>query len=261
MSTASTRYRTLFRAVAYKRAILLIRYPVNTLSTLVSIYAVFALIFFGGRAVAGPELTGSLDGIVVGFFLFTMTIVAFSSLAWDMTREAQWGTLEQLFMSPYGFGRVVVTKVIVNVGFSLLWGAVILALMLVTTDRSLTVDVVTVVPIAVLALASAVGVGFVFAAMALLYKRVENVFQLVQWGFIGLIAAPVGAYPALKVLPLAQGSGMLQVAMRDGVRIWEFAPADLAILIAVAVGYFGAGYLVFQSAQRRARRKGLLGKY
>jgi ABC-2 type transport system permease protein len=164
-------------------------------------------------------------------------------------------------MSPYGFGRVVVTKVIVNVGFSLLWGAVILGLMLVTTDRTLVLDAVTVIPIGVLAITSAVGVGFVFAAMALLYKRVENVFQLVQWGFIGLIAAPVHAVPELKVLPLAQGSGMLQEAMRNGVRIWEFAPTELAILVAVAIGYFAAGYLVFQYAQRRARRKGLLGQY
>ena len=63
------------------------------------------------------------------------------------------------------------------------------------------------------------------------------------------------------MLPLAHGSAMLQRAMVDGVRLWEFPLADLALLVAVAVGYLFGGYLVFQFATARARRLGVLGDY
>lgn len=252
---------TLLWAIIVKKAILLIRYPVNTLSQMVSIYLIFAVIFFGGRAVAGQALTDSLSGIIVGFFLFTMAIVSYSGLSWSITREAQWGTLEQLYMSPYGFGRVMILKVCVDVAFSFLWGALILVLMLLTTGKTLSVDVLTILPLIVLTLASAVGIGFVFAGAAVLYKRIENAFQLVQYGFIGLIAAPVHEYSLLRFLPVSQGSALLQTAMREGTALWNLPATELAVLVGTAIFYAGAGYLIFLKATDRARRLGVMGQY
>lgn len=254
-------FATLVRAVAKKRLLLLVRYPVNTLSQLTVIVFVFLVILFGGRAVAGAALDDSLGGIVVGYLLWTVAISAYMGLSWNVTREAQWGTLEQLFMSPYGFGRVMLVKTAVNVAEAFLWGAVTLAVMLAVTGKTLALDPVTVLPVGLLAVAPAVGVGLVFAGAAVVYKRIENVFQLMQFAFIGLIAAPVAQYPFLRWLPLAQGSHLLQRAMNDGVRLWEFPAGELAVLVVTAVGYLGVGYLVFQRAQRRARRKGVMGHY
>lgn len=251
----------LFRAVFKKRLILLIRYPVNTLSQLVTIYLFFVVIFYGGQALVGASFSNTLSGIIVGFFIWTMAIIAYSGLAWNMTREAQWGTLEQLFMSPFGFGRVISTTVVVNVLFGFLWGGGILALMLLTTGRTIYLDLLTIVPIGILTLASAVGVGFVFGGLALLYKRIENAFQLVQFAFIGLIAAPVGQYEWLSVLPLAQGSYLLRRAMSEGISLVEMSPTNLAVLCGTAIGYAGVGYYLFHRAQRRARRKGVMGHY
>lgn len=251
----------LVRTITAKSFILLRRYAFNTLSQLAGLYVMFVVLFFGGRALGGAAFDDSLEGLIVGFFLFTMAIVAFSGLSWDLMREAQWGTLEQLFMSPFGFEWVMVVKSSVNVLLSFLWGAVMLGLMLLTTGRSLHVDVLTVVPVGLLTLAPAVGVGFAFGGLALVYKRIESVFQLLQFGFIGLIAAPVGAYPLLKALPLSLGSFLLARAMGDGVRLWEMAPADLALLSLTAVGYFALGLAVFRFASRKARRDGVLGHY
>lgn len=252
---------TLFRAVLTKQVILLLRYPMNTLSQVATIYFFFVVVFLGGRILTGPALTDSLDGIVVGIFLFTMTVVAYSSLSWDITREAQWGTLEQLYMSPFGFGTVMTVTVVVNMVLSFVWGGVILVLMMLTTGRTLYLDVVTIVPLGVLTLASVVGVGFVFAGLALLYKRIENAFQLVQFAFIALIAAPIFSNRWLAVLPLVEGSHLLQRAMQEGIRLWELPVTELGTLLGTAVAYFIAGYYFFQRAQRRARRQGVLGHY
>lgn len=257
---------TLLWAVLYKRALLLVRYPANTLAQLASVYLFFAVIFFGGQAAAASvggagALAETFDGLVVGWFLWTMSIAAYFSLSMSVTHEAQWGTLEQLYMSPYGFGTVMAANVVALLLESLLWGAIILPSMLLTVRRDLVVDFATVGPLSVLALLSVVGLGFVFAGAALLYKRIENVSQIIQFVLIGLIAAPVAEFAPLRFLPLVQGSAMLQAAMQDGTRLWQFPVIDLAILVATAVGYCLAGYYVFTLAARRARRQGVLGHY
>lgn len=254
-------YLTLFGALARKRVVILKEYPVNTLMTLVVTYTFFAAIFFGGQAVAGPAFTDTLPGIIVGFFVWTMAITAFAGSARSIMQEAQWGTLEQLYMSPYGFDRVILVNAVVRVLESLAWGVVILAAMLATTSQTLTLDALTILPLVVLTIASPLGIGFVFAGLALVYKRIENLFGLLNFGLLFLVAAPVDQNPILAVLPLSQGSALLRTAMTEGVPLWELPAGDLVVLVATAVGYVLAGMLAFGFAERRARRDGLLGQY
>ncbi|MFB6187463.1 MAG: ABC transporter permease, partial [Halobacteriaceae archaeon] len=237
--------------IIYKRFLLLIRYPVNLIAQLFSIYIFFAVVFFGGKAAVSQigggagALASTFDGLIVGWFLWTMSLTAYFGLAENIMNESQWGTLEQLYMSPYGFNTVMAGQVLANIMVSLMWGGVILFLMLITTGRNLSVNLLTIIPISILTIFSVIGIGFVFAGLALLYKRIENVAQIMQFALVGLIAAPVTGYSPLRYLPLVQGSAMLQTAMRKGVQLWEFSLFDVALLVTTAIVYAGLGYLVF----------------
>lgn len=260
-------HHVMLAAVLYKHALLIVRYPVNTLASLVSMYVFWAFVFFGGREAAtrmgnSPQaFTPTLEGLIVGWFLWTMATIAYAGLPQNVTREASWGTLEQLYVSPYGFGAVMASMVVANVLQSLLWGGGILSMMLLSTGQSLTMDLVTVVPISVLTLLSVVGVGFLFAGLALVYKRIGNVSQLMPFVLVGLIAAPATGFSPLRFLPLVQGSAMLQETMRHGTRLWQFPVIDVGVLILTAVGYSVAGYWTFLRLSRLARNRGVMGHY
>lgn len=254
-------YRTLVLAQVKKRVLLMYRYPVNTLSNLAVTFVLFGMIFFGGRAVAGQALTDSLGGIIVGYFLWSMANGAFSGLAWSVTRESQWGTLEQLYMSPFGYGRVMISGIAVSVVESFAWGGAVLAFMLAVTGESIHIPAGTVVVLTVFAIAPAVGIGFLFGGLALVYKRVENVFNITQFVLLGLVAAPSLDAVWVRLLPISQGSYLLSRSMREGLRLWELPVPELALLVGTAVVYFGLGYAVFQWMGRRARKQGLMGHY
>lgn len=264
LAFSRTKWRQLFalaQQILYQELVLLIRYPVNTLGRFISLVMLFVIIFFGGRAIGGAAFDDSLSGIIVGYFLFTMVTAAYTGLAKDVMREAQWGTLEQLFMSPHGVGTVFTIKTIVNILLSFLWGFVLLATMLIITNQLLIIDALTIIPIITITLLSVIGIGFIFAGFALVYKRINNVFALVQFVFIGLIAAPTADKKAFSVLPVTQGSEMLYQAMNEGVRFWEFSMLDLSLLVAVGVIYLTIGYAVFLLLLHRARRLGVMGHY
>ena len=254
-------YYHLGRAVLYREFLIFVRYPANAIGGIVVSLFFFAALFVGGRLLAGQALTDSIEGIVVGYFLWTLSVGAYSSVSNDIGSEVQWGTLERHITTPFGFAPVALLKGVAKVVRTFLTSAVILAVMLLATGTRLSLAPVTVVAVAGLSIVSVLGLGFAAGGVTVLYKRIGNWLNLLQFGFVGLISAPVFDLPWTRVLPLAHGSAMLQRAMVDGIRLWEFPLGDLALLVAVAGGYLAGGYLVFQLATRRARRLGVLGDY
>ena len=254
-------YYRLARAVLYREAVLFVRYPANAIGGIVIAVFFFGVLFYGGRMVAGQALTDSIEGIIVGYFLWTLSVGAYSAISSDIGSEVQWGTLERHVMTPFGFAPVALLKGVAKLVRTFLTSGIVLGVMLAVTGTALELNVVTIVVVAGLSITSVLGLGFAAGGITLLYKRIGNWLNLLQFGFVVLVSAPSLDLPWLRVLPLAHGSGLLQRAMLDGTRLWEFPLADLGLLVAVAGGYLGAGYLVFQYATRRARRLGVLGDY
>ncbi len=251
----------LFRGVVGKKALLMYRYPINTLASIVTIYVFFLLTLFGGRAIGGGAFDDSLASIVVGFFLVTASISAYNSLANSFAAEASWGTLEQLYMCRSGFGLVAVFVAVAEVLVAVVTAFSLLVAMLLTTGIQLRLNLLSTLVTLVLSVSSVIGVGFVFGGAAVVYKRIGNVFNIVQFGFVGLIAAPVETYPVLKLLPLAQGSYLLRRIMTEDAHLWTFAQSEVAILVVTGVGYALLGYLVMLRFVRLARSRGVMGHY
>lgn len=244
-----------------KELLLLLRYRVNTVSYLITMYVVFLTIFIGGRELGGEAFDDSLSAIIVGWFLITISHNAFNGVARTFIREASWGTLEQLYLAPTGFGRMTAFIAVVRMLISFVWGVIILGLMIVTTGKTVAVAVTDVVPIAALAISSIVGFGFVFGGAAILYKRIGSSFTLMQFVIVGLVAAPVGTVPALKLLPLAQGSYLLRLVMSEGRHVGSIPPTELGLLVLTGVGYPVLGYLVLKKTIDVAKRRGVMGHY
>ncbi|UPV74338.1 ABC transporter permease [Halorussus limi] len=254
-------YLQLAQAVLYREYLIFVRYPANAIGGIVVSLFFFGLLFYGGKMLAGRALTDSIEGIIVGYFLWTLSVGAYSAISNDIGSEVQWGTLERHVMTPFGFAPVAFLKGVAKLVRTFVTSTVILAAMLLVTGTTLALDVLTIVPVAVLSVASVLGLGFAAGGVTVLYKRIGSWLNLLQFGFVVLISAPAFGVGWTKFLPLALGSSMLQRAMVDGTRLWEFPLADLAVLSGTAVGYVALGYAVFEYATRRARRLGVLGDY
>lgn len=252
---------TLAKAIMRKSVMLRYRYLLNTLGNFAMLYLLFVLIFFGGQRFAEQAVTQSIEGIIVGVFLFSTAQVAFSRIAFDITNEAQWGTLEQLYMTPFRFETVILFKSIANVLISFFFGLILLVMMMVTSNTYLSLDPLTILIMGLLTLASVIGLGFMMGSLAILYKRVENVFNLMQFGFVAFLSVPVGENILFGLLPLSYGNYLMGVALEEGLRLWELPLGDLSFLIAHAVAYFAVGVGCIRIASSLARKRGALSHY
>lgn len=252
--------RPVVRVVSERYLAILRRYWFNTISGFLITYAMFVILFLGGQSAAPEALGESLTAITVGFFVWVMAFGAFQDPAESLMDEAQWGTLEQLYMTPVTLGIILGVQVLFSLLVSVAIGLLLLLLMMVTTGEYLTLHLLTVIPLSLLTIATAAGVGFALGGLALIYKRIERVFSIVPFLFVGSMAAPSEPV-VLNALPLAYGYDLLMRAIENGVRLWEFSPLELGSLIFLAVAYLAVGGIVLRVMTSVARRRGVMGHY
>lgn len=251
----------LFRSMLRKELLLLRRYPAELLGQFVFVYVLFLLIFFGGRSVAPAFVEGSKEALIVGYVLWSVVIGAYSGFAEGIVDEAEWGTLEQIAMSPFGFPSTVLTYALARITTGLAFSSLLFVGILLTTRSWIPLDPLSTVPIVAFAVMPALGVGFAIGGLALVYKRLSSLFMVLQFAFAAFLAAPVETHPVLKLLPSAQGSYLLRRSVTDGLALWAAPPVEVAVLVLVGLGYLAAGYATFRFFEKRARNRGVLGHY
>lgn len=255
------RYGVLLYGFANRTLIELRRYPLNFLGALLTYLLVFALIFIGGRALAPDGFESNVEAIIVGYFLLTTVLSTFFTLSGLINTEAKYGTLQQLYVSPFRFPVVMLAAVLGNMIVALSIGMVTLGFILVLTGETLTIDLFTVVPILGLTILQAIGMGFFLGGIALVYKRIRTLFSTLQFAIIGVLSLALTDAFWPRLLPVGQGAAMLHESMANGLLLLDFPLFDHAILVSTSVVYLLIGYLAFHIAQHHARTKGLLDDY
>ena len=245
-----------------KVVIELVRYLPNTLSLVITFYAVFLMFFLGIKVIASPETqAGNIQYTVVSTVLWFLAITVMQGIGWEITTEATRGTLEQLYMSPVRAWRILVARTVGSILVYVVAMIVVLIAAMWTSGQWLHIDVVTLLPLFALLLFAMTGISLMIAGAAIILKQVQALLQIIQFAFFGLVAVPVTLSPLLDLLPIVRGSTMIRNAMTDGIGLFEFALMDWGLFALNSVIYFVLGVFLFKLAEQHAMNKGLLGQY
>ncbi len=241
-----------------------IRYPIEAIAGIAVTTLIFYGLFLGARYIAGPTLQfgNRLDAIVVVYVLWIFVTFIFNDIAIGLQMEAQTGTLEQIFLSPFGAPRVFLTRTVASLALRLVLILSIVLPITVLTGTRLRFVPSILFPLSTVLL-GAYGLAFMMGALALLFKRIQQLLGIFQFALLFLLAVPtenwINPLQNLKLLlPMTLGADGLRklMALNQGLDLSQFA---LALLN--GVGYFALGLLVFRWAERQAKRRGILSGY
>jgi ABC-2 type transport system permease protein len=241
-----------------------IRYPIDAIAGVIITTVIFYGLFLSARYIAGPTLQFGerLDAIVVGYVLSTLVIFIVADIAFGLQIEAQTGTLEQVFLSPFGALRVFLARAIASLTLRLVLIMGVLLLTIILTGRHLHFPPSLFLPL-ITVLLGAYGLAFMMGALALLFKRIQQLLGFVQFALLFLLTIPTEKWSAplqglRLVLPMTIGAGGLRDLMARNQSL-DFCVLALALLN--GVGYFVLGLLVFRWAEGKAKSQGILGGY
>jgi ABC-2 type transport system permease protein len=128
----------LFLAEVRRSWIQFIRYPVEAIGGIVITTSIFYGLFLSARYIAGPSLQfgDRLEAIVVGYVLWALVMFIMGEISGGLQYEAQTGTLEQLFLSPFGAPRVFVMRSLASLTLQLTINlSILLIIMMLTGSR------------------------------------------------------------------------------------------------------------------------------
>lgn len=254
----------LFLAELKRSWIQFIRYSTEAIGGVLITTIFFYGLFLGAKYVAGPasQFGDRLDAIIIGYVLWTLVLFIMGDIAGGLQNEAQTGTLEQLFLTPYGAPRVFLTRAAASLTIQLTLNFVVLVLIVLLTGSHLSFTP-SFIPPFISVLLGAYGLAFTSGSLALLLKRVQQLLSIFNFSLLLLLSLPTETWTgAIRwlgyLLPMAPGAGLLRnvMARSEGLDWGLCLVALLNGLIYLCLGIF-----LFRLAERETKRRGRLGGY
>lgn len=255
-----------FTSEIRKGFLLLWHYRYNAVAELFLMGFVFiGLSFFMGE---GELESGQLASTLLGYLVWFFAMIAISNMSYNLTDEAQAGTLEQMFMSPAPigvivFGRVTAMFITAMIQVILVGGVLILLLDVYIPMRLIGI------PVFLLTMVGLLGFGMIIGGLTLVLKQVHAIANLSQNVLIFLNGAllPVSFFPLwleifAKLLPSTMGIIVLRRVVLDGASLLDvWNDGSLVLLLANSLFYAVVGWSVFKYCERYAKNHGTLGHY
>lgn len=241
-----------------------LRYPSEVIGGVVILSTVFYGVFLGTQYMAGPGASFGtrLDTVVVGYVIWSLVLYIVNDIATNLQMEARTGTLEQIFLSPFGAPRVFFARAIASLTLRLLLILVVIGIISAMTGSRLSFPPLLLLPLATLLLGS-YGLAFFIGSLALVLKNVQQLLSLFQFFLFFLLAAPTEEWTGFaksvaNVMPILPSTGLLRDLMaRDAGLDWH----GWAIALVNGLFYFALGTLLFRWAEGKAKQQGSLGSY
>lgn len=235
------------------------QYWFETVLSISVVTAIFVGLFFGIKHfVLAGDSGQSLNGLVFGYILWSFASSAYQSASSSIAQDTQTGVLEQLFLCPDGFIKLISARVLAGVLFGILTLVVLALLAMALTGNWLELNF----PLLFLALLAGapalVGVGFAMGGLTLVFKRVETLAMMLSITFIGLVALEGLPFSLASLLPFTPAVSLSKMLALEGVMP---SLVDAVIVASNSLIYLGLGLVVFRVCERQAKRRNLVGMY
>lgn len=222
-------------------------------------------------ATGGQYTTEAKMASLIGYLVWRVAAGLMAELSDSVADDAQWGTLEQVWLSGLPAAAILFARSGVLVLYytvrSLIMGAIILLVLRIPLTFTWA-DIPGAVLLYVLTLVSPFGLALVLSGLHLAFKNVNAITQPLATVLLFLTGAvvPLTGLPVLylvsRFLPLSIGVELLRdllvenVAFTSILASWSF----VALLINSGL-YLGAGLLTLHWARQKALADGSLSHY
>ncbi|MFO7173452.1 MAG: ABC transporter permease [Bacillota bacterium] len=244
------------------------RYWMDELSFAITIYLLFLGVLYMGGALTGQVVQEQAKAAtLVGMLMWQLSLGSMSVLGWSFYNEAAVGTLEHLYLSPFGAIRVFLARSVANFLSMLAVTSISGALAILTTGVRLHLPPLELAVILPASVAGTYGFGFLIAALTLTFKRTQQVMQLLQFFFLIFTGAAVPLeqmHWSLRafgeLLPMTAGLRALRAVTVAGAGLGDVT-GDLLRMGITTAAWLALGIAVYRVADRRARLRGSIGQY
>lgn len=252
----------LLKANVRKEYIEMKRYLPNTFALLLTFYIIFLAAFFGIMFIGDPaSFDANVQYSIVSVVFWSLTMLTMNFIGFAVVQEAMRGTLEQLYMSPMGVWKIMLSRIVGQFVLQTIIMIILLFAAMLTSGQWLYLNPLTTIPIILLTMISMIGVSFMIAGLAIIVKQIQAFLQIFQFVLMALVFIPLTVAPYLAFAPFVKGVNMLREVMLNNLTVTQLPFSDYGILFLNSIVYLIIGLIIFHRCEKIAMKKGLLGQY
>lgn len=238
------------------------RYWLNLAAGTINMLLFLIFIQLGIRSfengVSGEFLTGKMETLIIGFFVFSIVGTGISSITSHLNDSAATGILEQTMLAPIGIEWVLFFGAFVQFIISLALYLLLLPVSMLLCGHFFPINLSGLIFFTLPLWLSSCGVGLSLGAVTLIYKKTQNFSNLIQFLILALMVLPSYPFNGLSLLPISPQAVVLNKAIAAHHVI---AGKWIAYIFIQSAVYFVLGNLIFKEAEKHAKEKGILGQY
>jgi len=204
--------------------------------------------FLGMKSEKTIELLG-LDyaTLFIIYIIIWIILNTFFSMSKLITNESKEGTLEILYTSPYGFIKILLSNIALNIII-----CIIVLILLCIVNNFITgvlnnVNFLELIFVITIGLLSLYGVGLVIAGVTLLAKEIDTILFIIKF---------VAAYCIMRfdniLIPFSTAKNMIAEIISNGCLDKENILSSIALLILNSLIYFVLGLVAYKIIEKKA---------
>ncbi len=230
---------------------------------MVLFYIIFFALMKGLSAFSGSlpmNLGESVQGLVVSYYAWTMMLSVYTTAAYLVQQNQQFGTLENLIVNSESFSFVLISENIVSILFFFLFSWVNLFVFSKIAKITFFINFFTVLYVVLIGLLAILGLSLLLSGIALLYKRVGSFMNIGQFLLLGFLYIKDTTISRMFI-PFYQAKQLLEKTFIHDVSFLDFTASDHLYLILNAAIFLILGVFFFHRCLHRAKVKGTLSYY
>lgn len=240
------------------------RYAHEIFGGVVALTVTFYGLFLSVGYIAGGNVRfgDRLDAVIVGYVLWSLVIFIMNGINATLQREAQVGTLEQLFISPFNVTKILLLRAVSDLILQSGLITIVLFIIMALTGRWLAFSPALILPLITVVL-GAYGLAFAIGSLALIFKTVQQIAGILNFSLLFILTIPTETWTGVQrflgfLIPMTTGAGVIRDLMaRQAALDW----VALGAAFLNGVIYFAIGMTLFRWAERETKRRGKLGGY
>lgn len=240
------------------------RYAHEILGGIVALTVTFYGLFLSVGYIAGGTVRfgDRLDAVIVGYILWSLVIFIMNGINATLQREAQVGTLEQLFISPFNVTKILLMRAVSDLLFQSVLITIVLIIIMALTGRWLTFSPVLILPLITVIL-GAYGIAYAIGSLTLIFKTVQQLAGIFNFSLLFVLTIPTESWTGWQrilgfLIPMTTGAGVMRDLMARQAAV-DWTALGAAFLNGAV--YFAIGIFLFRWSERETKRRGKLGGY
>lgn len=242
-------------------------YYLETFSNMIITYLFFLGIFWAFAENSNSKDMGTF--FIIALLLWYYTQETINQMCHYVTEEKYFGTIEQLFLSPFGSIKLFGARALSNLFYSTAVALGLMILMGISVGIGVPFISLSIIIVAIVTIIGLYGFGYALAGLTIISSRTTNFAAIITYLLLIVtgIIVPISNLPLVvqyisKFLPLTFGIETIRFLSVGQTTFWEIIKNGMFLkLIIHSLASLSLGVIIFYYADERARKKGVVKRY